>query len=122
MDVTQDQIINIVCKALELDRDKLLSDDIKRSREYESKYLPAKYITAYLIREKVKVIKETKRFGREKKTPTYKQIAKIFNRKCHKSIIYWEIDCRVMLREKNEKFKEKFDMVINLLDNNVNIA
>lgn len=131
MDLTPDKIINAVCRALELDRDKMFEIPTRGRQEKgffakgkidSNKYYEAECITAYLIRLKTAFPKETKKYGKEMKPPTYKEVAYIFKRKSHEAIIRRELECRIKLRDKNPEFKAKYDMVVNLLDNNVNVA
>src|SRR5688572_3980019 len=104
--ITPDLIINAVCEALELDRDRLLIEKAQRNQNYKCKYADAGYIAAYLIRKKVLVPKTTKIGGQEMKPPTYKQIAYVFKRKAHKTIMDWEIEAHTALRDKKPEFVE----------------
>lgn len=123
--LTSDLIIQTVCEALQLDRDKLIFEaqpKDEQGRYLKGKYADASHIAAFLIRAKVKVPKQTKVGGNEFKTPTYKEIAKEFKRKAHWTVMNWELECSIQLRENKPEFKAKYDMVVNLLDKNVNIA
>ncbi len=119
--INTDSIIDAVCKALDLDKDKLIIDKPIRNFDYLQKYTPAKQIAASLIRANVLIEKNSKTYGKTLKQITYNDIASIFKRKSHAQIIHWEIDCKINIRQDKE-FSNKYNMVVDLLDNNVNIA
>lgn len=120
--ITSDSIIKAVCQVLELDRDKLLkslkANDTKTGKYSTGKYAYASYISAYLIRQKVLVPKSSKNLGTTLKPPTYKQIAEIFNRKAHWTVMNWEIECKNNIRD-NKEFKLKYELVLNKLNEKI---
>lgn len=97
-----EEIINLVCKTLELDKDILLSK--KKGGKNPRKYIDARMIICYLIR------------FHNKKDYSYRHIAEMFNRTLsggkgdHVCAMYWEWVCKDLLIT-DLKFKEKFDKV-----------
>jgi chromosomal replication initiation ATPase DnaA len=113
--ITENQIIDIVCTALKLDRETLISNHRKRI------CYDAKTIAVILIREKVKKSKPTKVDPDKTKSPTYKEIAYIFKHKQHGTVIDAEIEGKKLLKT-DKTFKTKYDMVVDLLNYSTNIA
>jgi len=124
MALTPDSIIEIVCEALKLDRESLLVENKQGNQNYRD----GRLIAVYLIRNRITETKlicgttaDNKRAKMEVDKPIpYKEIAYIFKRKKPQTAMYSEIACKEMLT--NKSFKAKYDMVVNLLDGNTNIA
>lgn len=111
---TAETIIETVCTALKLDKDKL--NEVKNLA-----YMDGRHIAIYLIRQKVKVPFPIKKDPEATRTPTYKEIAYIFKRKQHGTIMYCELECKKLIKV-DKPFREKYEMVVNLLDGKTNIA
>lgn len=116
--ITSDEIINIVCLALKLDRDEVVKQG--RNSLINS---DGKSIAVTLIRQNVKIPKPTRDDPDRLKAPTYKEIAYIFKKASHKTIIDAELECKKLLKV-DKKFKEKYDRVMDLLNpaDNENVA
>lgn len=117
--VTIELIIETACKTLEINKDELLSDSMKKP-------LPdARKIISSLCREycTVKLERKCDPKGRyyascDKKAtrkPTYKQIAKALNKKNHVTASVQEIECKQLLKI-DSVFRERYNSVLEALN------
>lgn len=121
---TAQDVIENICNVLKLDKDKLTTP-----KAITKEYRDAVLITTALLRKYVvnpKVISgssaEGKRVKMEvDKSISYKDISYLLKRKTPQNAMAGELKCNDLLKT-DPKFKEKYQMVVNLLDNNVNVA
>jgi len=105
--MTPEYIILTVCKALDTNRDEIFERKV---------FFDARLIAIYLIRQHITVKRPiTGDKNRTIKIP-YTEIAELFNRKQHGTIMYAEIECKNLIKiDKN--FKAKYEKVIKILNN-----
>lgn len=125
MNTTQNEIIDVICKVLALEKEKLMS----KQRQSE-KYQDARLIGTYLMRNNISEKREIKWGNRNGKSwsktgmhrysilkkITYLKIAHIFKRKSPQTIMAAVLKCDDLLKTDSE-FKEKYNIVVNLLAN-----
>ena len=74
-------------------------------------YKDAQHIAVYIIRQNIVVSSPVKCEPNRLKKITYKEIANIFNKKQHWTIMSSELECKNLLKV-DKSFKIKFDKVI----------
>lgn len=123
MELTPEKIISTICVALKLDRKEL------DGRKWTQEYRDGRLLASYIMREKIvetKVVYSTRANGTRAymeadKPITYKLVSKSLNWKTPQTAIASELSCKELLKT-DKKFKEKYTMVVNLLDGKTNIA
>lgn len=103
--MTVEFIIDCVCEALELDKDKL-------HKTKKQNYWHGLYIAIWFIRKNIKV--PTKGNNRDTRVIPYSHIAKLFERKQHGTIMSAEMMCKDLCQV-DKLFKAKFDKVYKLI-------
>lgn len=103
-ELTTDFIINLVCQALELDRDKLIADSIKGVKK---DYRDGRLILTHLLRRSI--------FTNDNSRPiTYKEISKVMKRKCPETAMASELACGELLKY-DKGFGRKYEKVVMLI-------
>jgi hypothetical protein len=120
VNIKPELLLNSICEALEIDKDKLL---IKK--QGNQKYRDARLIVSHVFRQRLFTTKviygsigEGKRANIEVDQPiTYREIATILQRTKPQTAMASELACKDLLCSSKE-FKAKYDAVIKLIDKN----